>query len=106
MLVYETAPVRVLVLDSLLYVNQVAGLLGKAQRQWLTDFLSGAPPKPTVLFVHHTLGDGDGELLDADRLFDIIEPHQQVKAVFYGHSHQYRFERRTRATDQFAGRRL
>ncbi len=33
------------------------------------------------------MGQGDGELLDADRLFEIVTPHSEVKAIFYGHSH-------------------
>lgn len=85
----ETAPVRIVVLDSLLYVNKVAGLLGKAQRTWLARQLAQWDDKPTVLFVHHTLGDGDGDLLDVDRMFRIISPHGKVKAIFYGHSHRY-----------------
>jgi 3',5'-cyclic AMP phosphodiesterase CpdA len=83
----ERPGVRLIVLDSLLYVDRVAGLLGKAQRQWLAGFLGAADDRPTVLLVHHTLGDGDGDLLDADRLFDLIRPHRQVKAIFFGHSH-------------------
>jgi 3',5'-cyclic AMP phosphodiesterase CpdA len=90
----ETAPVRLIVLDSLLYVNKVAGLLGKAQRDWLARHLEQSDDKPTVLFVHHTLGDGDGDLLDADRLFGIVQPHSQVKAIFYGHSHRYALDER------------
>jgi hypothetical protein len=46
-----------------------------------------------VLFVHHTLSDGDGDLLDVDRLFEVIRPHPKVKAIFYGHSHEYSFGR-------------
>jgi 3',5'-cyclic AMP phosphodiesterase CpdA len=95
-LVLEHPLVRVIVLDSLLYVNQVAGLLGKSQRQWLARFLTGADDRPTVLFVHHTLGDADGELLDADRLFALVEPHWNVQAIFYGHSHRYHIERHGR----------
>jgi len=51
-----------------------------------------AEAKPTVLFVHHTLADGDGDLLDVDRLYQIIQPHSYVKAIFYGHSHRYAVE--------------
>jgi Icc protein len=86
-LVIEHAVARIVMLDSLLYVNQAAGLLGKSQRQWLAGYLPQQADRPVVLFVHHTLKDGDGDLLDADRLFDLIRPHHQVKAIFYGHSH-------------------
>ncbi len=44
-----------------------------------------------MLFVHHTLGDGDGELLDVQRLFELVRPQRKVKAIFYGHSHKYAF---------------
>ena len=90
-LVLERPVLRLIVLDSLLYVNQVAGLLGKAQREWLGQYLESTDGRPTVLFVHHTLRDGDGDLLDIERLYRLIQPHQKVKAIFYGHSHQYAF---------------
>lgn len=92
--VIESDVVRIIILDSLLYVNKVAGLLGQTQREWLADFLSTSDTKPTVLFVHHTLEDGDTDLLDAQRMFDILASHQQVKAVFYGHSHRFHMEER------------
>jgi 3',5'-cyclic-AMP phosphodiesterase len=88
-LIIEESFIRFIVLDSLLYVNKVAGLLGAQQRTWLTDYLKTHEDKPIVLFVHHTLGDGDGDMLDANRLFEIIRPHRQVKAIFYGHSHMW-----------------
>lgn len=87
--VVEQPVVRFLILDSLLYVNKVAGLLGERQRGWLTEYLGTHAEKPAILFVHHTLGEGDGDLLDAGRLFEIIRPHRQVKAIFYGHSHRW-----------------
>jgi Icc protein len=77
------------VLDSLLYVNKAAGLLGEQQRAWLVEYLESHRDKPTILFVHHTLGNGDGDLLDSDRLFAILRSHPQVKAIFYGHSHMW-----------------
>lgn len=95
-LVIEFPPVRVIVLDSLLYVDRVAGLLGKAQREWLAEYLKSCDDRPTVLFVHHTLGDGDGDLLDINRLYRLLRPHAKVKAIFYGHSHQYAITQRRR----------
>ena len=91
-LVIELAPVRLIMLDSLLYVNTTAGLLGKAQREWLGEYLRAASDLPTLLFLHHPLADNDGALLDTDRFLSIIRPHRKVKAVFYGHSHQYRYQ--------------
>jgi 3',5'-cyclic AMP phosphodiesterase CpdA len=90
-LVIEWPALRLVLLDSLLYVNKTPGLLGKAQRTWLADYLAAADARPTALFVHHTLGDGDTDLLDAGRLFELVRPHRQVKAIFYGHSHRYAF---------------
>jgi len=93
-LVIEHGVVRVIVLDSLLYVNQVAGLLGQAQRDWLAGYLPTIADRPAVLVVHHSPGNGDWELLDADRLFQILRPHRHVKAVFHGHTHAWGLGRR------------
>jgi hypothetical protein len=90
-MVVNAGPVRFLILDSLMVTNQTAGLLGKAQRTWLENDLRSPDDKPTILFVHHTFGDGDGDLLDAPRLFDMVRPIRKVKAIVYGHSHAYGF---------------
>lgn len=82
---------RVIMLDSLLYVNKVPGLLGKAQRQWLENYLKECDDTPTILCFHHTLSDGDDALLDVPRLFKMIAPIRKVKAIVYGHSHAYGF---------------
>jgi Icc protein len=87
--IVEKAPIRLIMLDSLLYVNKVPGLLGKAQRQWLKNYLIECDEKPTILCFHHTLSDGDGDLLDVPRLFSTILPVRKVKAIVYGHSHVY-----------------
>ncbi len=92
--VIERPELRIILMDSLLYVDRVAGLLGKAQRQWLAEYLDRVDDRATVLFVHHTLGDGDGDLLDADRLFRIIRTRKKVKAIFYGHSHVWGIDER------------
>jgi Icc protein len=89
--IVEKAPIRIIMLDSLFYVNKVPGLLGKAQRQWLENYLTESDERPTILCFHHTLSDGDGDLLDVPRLFSMIAPISKVKAIVYGHSHVYGF---------------
>ncbi len=93
-LVLEHPAVRFILMDSLVFTNQSPplGLLGKAQREWLDGYLKGHRDKAVILFFHHTLGDNDGELADVDRLFRIIAPRKQVKAVVFGHSHVYRYD--------------
>jgi 3',5'-cyclic AMP phosphodiesterase CpdA len=91
--VINKGPVRLIVLDSLLYTDKVPGFLGKAQRQWLEKYLKESDNTPTILCFHHSLGDADGDLLDVLRLFRMIEAVQKVKAIVYGHSHVYGFSR-------------
>jgi Icc protein len=87
--IVKKAPVRLIMLDSLLYTDKVPGLLGKAQRQWLENYLKESDETPTILCFHHTLSDGDGDLLDVPRLFSMIASIRKVKAIVYGHSHVY-----------------
>jgi 3',5'-cyclic-AMP phosphodiesterase len=94
--VVEHEAVRVVVLDSLLYVNQVAGLLGRAQRAWLEGYLPTVADRPAVLFVHHPPTDEDGDLLDGDRLLAILRANRHVKAIFHGHAHVWALGRRDR----------
>ncbi len=89
----DAGPVRLIVLDSLLYTNKVAGLLGRSQRDWLAEYLEVHNTKPTLLFFPHPLSNSDGDLLDTDRLLDIIKPASSVKAVVFGHSHVYNFSK-------------
>ena len=88
----DAGPLRLILLDSLLETNVVPGFLGKKQRDWLAADLDAHADRPSIVFVHHTLGDGDSDLLDADRLLKILRPRRQVKALFYGHSHQWKRE--------------
>jgi 3',5'-cyclic AMP phosphodiesterase CpdA len=87
----DAGPVRFILLDSLFATNQTMGLLGKAQRTWLQRYLPTCDDKPVILFFHHSLRDDDGDLQDLPRLFDILKPVVKVKALVYGHSHEYGF---------------
>jgi 3',5'-cyclic-AMP phosphodiesterase len=84
----QTGPVRLIVLDTLLNVNALSGKLGAQQRTWLQTVLRMHDDTPTILFLHHT---PNFELLDRHRLFEIIKPIGKIKAVVYGHSHQYEY---------------
>lgn len=88
--VIEHPAVRAILLDSLMFPNKTPGLLGQAQRLWLERQLPALVDRPAVLFLHHTLGDRDADLLDTDRFLAVVRPHRHVKAVFCGHAHVWR----------------
>jgi len=90
-LVVNQSPVRLIILDSLMFVNKTPGYLGSDQRAWLEQFLNNSDNLPTILVLHHSLGDGDNDLLDTERLFRIVEPVNRVKAIINGHSHKLDF---------------
>jgi Icc protein len=88
---FEWTDLRAVFLDSLLETNVTPGQLGTAQRKWLAEY-AGADRRPVLIFVHHDFREEDGSLVDAAKLLQTIAPLPQVKAVFYGHSHEYRVE--------------
>jgi Icc protein len=92
--VVEHGPIRWVLLDSLYRTDVVPGLLGKAQRCWLRRLLETSGPRPTLIVVHHPLDEEDDSLLDGDRLFRLVEPFPQVKAILTAHDHAYRVDSR------------
>lgn len=90
--VVDAAPMRFIVLDSLLATNVVPGFLGKEQRAWLEQFLGSSDATPTIVFVHHPPDDADSDLLDSERLLRLVVPSRKVKAVIFGHTHTYRYD--------------
>jgi 3',5'-cyclic-AMP phosphodiesterase len=85
---HDAGGLRFVLLDSLLATDVTPGQLGSAQRTWLASQLAAASI-PTVILVHHTLGRNDGDLVDAERLFELLRPNRHVKAIMFGHSHKY-----------------
>ncbi len=79
-------------MDSLFKTNFTPGLLGKDQLQWLAKSLDARADKPALLIAHHNL-EGLTGLQDAAALLQIAVDHQQVKAYFYGHTHQWKVRR-------------
>jgi 3',5'-cyclic AMP phosphodiesterase CpdA len=61
------------------------GYLGEAQRQWLAKQLQEQTDKPAIIVVHHT----PSNMRDWKELVALLDPHKQVKAMFYGHRHTW-----------------
>jgi len=91
--VVDSGPVRLVMLDSLIRPNYTPGRLGEVQLRWLMHRLDEASDRPCILFLHHTLSFDGKSLEDDAQLMAIITPRPQVKAVFQGHSHVYRFRK-------------
>ena len=78
-------------LDSLEVTDKTPGELGAAQLGWLARELDSHPTKPAIVVVHHnpqfpkvTTG-----LLDTAELMDVLAPRRQVKALIFGHTHDW-----------------
>jgi 3',5'-cyclic AMP phosphodiesterase CpdA len=90
----DAGPVSLVFLDSLLATNVTPGQLGKAQRAWLTNYLDANAGKNLVVFVHHQPDpNDDGALVDAEALLAILRPRRAVKALIFGHTHEYRCDK-------------
>lgn len=90
----DAGPVSLVFLDSLLATNVTPGQLGKAQRAWLANYLDGNAEKSVVVFVHHQPDpEDDNALVDSEALLAILRPRRAVKALIFGHTHEYRCDK-------------
>ena len=92
--IVEAGPVRFVILDSMMAVNQATGQLGQAQLDWLRGYLAKASAKPVCLCCHHNPDNSGKSYLDWPQLAEIIRPVSAVKAVIFGHSHVYDYKER------------
>lgn len=78
-------------LDSLERTRYTPGLVGAEQLDWLAKALDANDTKPAIIMVHHNPGllGKVGGLRDTEALFKLIRPRKQVKAVIYGHTHDW-----------------
>jgi 3',5'-cyclic AMP phosphodiesterase CpdA len=83
-------------LDSLHKTNYTPGRLGEEQLRWLAAALNARPYRPALIVAHHhpAKGEKDSGLIDTRAFFDVIAPRKQVKAYFYGHTHEWRVGQR------------
>jgi 3',5'-cyclic AMP phosphodiesterase CpdA len=101
----ETHEVRVIegpradfiLLDSLEETNALPGRLGRAQLDWLAGALDRRRDKPAILAVHHPpeflpLPEPMG-IIDTWPLLEVIRPRRRVKAVVFGHLHNWTHSR-------------
>jgi Icc protein len=78
-------------LDSLERTRLTPGLLGSEQLDWLAGALDANDTKPALVMVHHDPGflGKVGGLRDTEAFFKVIRPRKHVKAVIYGHTHDW-----------------
>ena len=80
-------------LDSLDVTNQTPGALGAPQIAWLAGALDEHADRPAIIVVHHhpdannphTMG-----LRDTVPLYEVLLPRKHVKAVIFGHTHDWK----------------
>jgi 3',5'-cyclic-AMP phosphodiesterase len=89
--VVETPRANWLMLDSLDQTNKTPGVLGSPQLMWLAAALDARPDRPAVVVVHHQpdYGDRISGLTDTRAMMDVLVPRKQVKAIIYGHTHNW-----------------
>jgi len=88
-------------LDSLTEVNVVTGEIGAAQREWLAQALASRTDKPALVMVHHNpqfAPPAEGKawtgIKDTAELVGLLARHKHVKALIFGHSHNWSIARR------------
>jgi DNA repair exonuclease SbcCD nuclease subunit len=92
--VVEGERANFVMLDSLDVVAKTPGAVGKEQLAWLTKALDARPDKPAIVAVHHDPNlDKKPKvtgLIDAPALLAALLPRKQVKALVFGHTHDWR----------------
>jgi len=87
----RTSDVNWFMLDSLETTLQTPGSLGTAQLHWLAKSLDANRKKAAIILTHHhpvKAENGNG-LKDTERLLELVRPRKQVKAWFFGHTHNW-----------------
>jgi 3',5'-cyclic-AMP phosphodiesterase len=80
-------------LDSLAETAMTPGFLGTNQLAWLGRALDAHGDKPALIFVHHQpdVRPKVQGLLDTPALYEVLLPRKQVKALIFGHTHDWHF---------------
>ena len=94
--VLETPRANWIMLDSLDQTNHTPGRLGEKQLAWLGAALDERKDKPALVLVHHQPDQRKfaSGLIDTQPLLDVLLPRRQVKALLYGHTHEWNVTKR------------
>ncbi len=89
--VFSTPRANFFMLDSLIDTNKTPGFLGDDQLKWLARELDAKRDKPALVFVHHQpdFRPKIAGLIDTRAIYDVILPRKQVKALVFGHTHDW-----------------
>jgi len=93
-MVFDGGRANWFMLDSLLETQRSPGELGREQLAWLAAALDARPQKPAIVLVHHNpqFPRVTSGLLDSQALLDVLAPRRYVKALIFGHTHDWRVE--------------
>ena len=85
------------ILDSLDQTNAVPGRCGESQLHWLTAALDARHDLPAIIVIHHQPDEHDPVkttgLMDTHELLEVLRPRRQVKAIIFGHTHDWHVTR-------------
>jgi 3',5'-cyclic AMP phosphodiesterase CpdA len=94
--VVKTPVANWFLLDSLNVTNKVEGVIGEAQLAWLEKALDAAADMPALVMVHHHPDRAKRPigLVDTAALEKLVVPRKQVKAIIFGHTHNWQVTQR------------
>lgn len=102
--VVESARANWFMLDSLDKTNSTPGVVGPKQIEWLAGVLDAHKDKPAIVMVHHNPAFKNPNaaekkeaasppkvngIVDTDALWSVLKERKQVKALFFGHTHNW-----------------
>lgn len=91
LMVVNTPRANWFLLDTLDVTDKAPGALGDEQLKWLAKALDEHANTPALIAMHHNPDwkPMPGGLTDTGKLFEVLAPRKQVKAAFYGHTHNW-----------------
>jgi 3',5'-cyclic AMP phosphodiesterase CpdA len=94
--VVKTPVANWFLLDSLDVTDKSPGALGEVQLKWLEESLDKSADAPALVMVHHQPDRSKKPigLVDTAALEKLIAPRKQVKALIFGHTHNWNVTQR------------